>query len=349
MTLPCGRILLVSPKGYDVDIKRAFESLGFEVDLVNDKPNEGFVCKASVRLGIRAYRGVVRSYYRELLERRSGGTYQYVIVIRGEFFYEECLAEYRRAFPHAEFVLYLWDSIANYPAIENRLKCFDRVLTFDRDDALRHSELQFRPLFFSQAFEARRAGRSTTKDYTLSFFGTAHSDRPTIVEKVADQCAANGETFYAYWFTPFAAIYYYNRLTNASFKGIERKSVHTSLQPKENVADVLLHSFGTIDIEHPKQTGLTMRTIESIGLGIKLLTTNKDIVHYDFFDSENVMVVDRDNPIVDFDFLKSPYFEPSDGIYEKYSICGWAREVLGMPSETTAKHRPSCESRGEGL
>ncbi|EEX2831637.1 glycosyltransferase, partial [Escherichia coli] len=45
-----------------------------------------------------------------------------------------------------------------------------------------------------------------------------------------------------------------------------------------------------IDIHHPSQHGLTMRTIEAVGLNKKIITTNADIKKYDFYDPKDVYV-----------------------------------------------------------
>ena len=43
-----------------------------------------------------------------------------------------------------------------------------------------------------------------------------------------------------------------------------------------------------LDISHPGQSGLTMRTFETIGAGKKLITTNADIKNYPFYNPENI-------------------------------------------------------------
>ena len=84
-----------------------------------------------------------------------------------------------------------------------------------------------------------------------------------------------------------------------------------------------------IDIESPTQNGLTMRTIEMIGLKKKLITTNKDIVNYDFYNPNNILVCDRDNFKIDKSFIETPYEELAKEIYEKYSLKGWLLQIFG--------------------
>jgi len=78
-----------------------------------------------------------------------------------------------------------------------------------------------------------------------------------------------------------------------------------------------------IDIQHPNQTGLTMRTIEAIGSYTKILTTNHDIINYDFYNPNNVLIIDRNNPQFDNDFFSKPIVPYEKDLYYKYSIEGW--------------------------
>ena len=47
-------------------------------------------------------------------------------------------------------------------------------------------------------------------------------------------------------------------------------------------------SRSIIEIEDIDQNGLTLRSLESIFFGKKLITDNRDIVNYDFYKKENI-------------------------------------------------------------
>ena len=85
-----------------------------------------------------------------------------------------------------------------------------------------------------------------------------------------------------------------------------------------------------LDIEHPNQQGLTMRTLESIGAGKKLITTSKSIQHYVFYNTNNIAIINRDacDHQIDSRFCDCTYQEPDESVYEKYTLRGWLKEVL---------------------
>jgi len=97
---------------------------------------------------------------------------------------------------------------------------------------------------------------------------------------------------------------------------------------KKEIADYFLNATAIIDIQHPKQHGLTMRTIEILPLQRKLITTNSEIKRYDFYHNENIMVIDRDDPILDEQFLLTPFKEIDPKIVHQYSVNGWVTKLL---------------------
>ena len=114
--------------------------------------------------------------------------------------------------------------------------------------------------------------------------------------------------------------YFKTNISEFKFEQIDSNSVNLINQESKAI----------VDIQHPNQFGLTMRTIETIGSGKKLITTNKDIVNYDFYNPNNICVIDRENPVVPLDFLKSDYQQLSEQIIKKYTLKQWVYDVLGM-------------------
>ena len=83
-----------------------------------------------------------------------------------------------------------------------------------------------------------------------------------------------------------------------------------------------------IDMELSNQSGLTMRTIETHGMRKKLITTNPNIKEYDFYNENNILVVDRNNPVVNSDFVSNEYEILPDELYNKYSLSNWIKVIF---------------------
>jgi hypothetical protein len=67
-----------------------------------------------------------------------------------------------------------------------------------------------------------------------------------------------------------------------------------------------------------------------MGLKRKLITTNTDIINYDFYHKENIFIMDRKEMDIDLGFIEGNYHEINKEIYEKYSISGWTKNILGI-------------------
>lgn len=83
-----------------------------------------------------------------------------------------------------------------------------------------------------------------------------------------------------------------------------------------------------IDIQHPKQVGLTMRTIEMLGLRKKLITTNQDIKNYDFYNEDNICIIDRKDILIKKNFFETNYNSNSDAYRKNYSLESFVDEIL---------------------
>jgi hypothetical protein len=110
---------------------------------------------------------------------------------------------------------------------------------------------------------------------------------------------------------------------------------------RQESSRVFWQSHAILDVEHPRQTGLTMRTLETLGARKKLITTNAGVRDYLLYDPANICIVDRNDPKIPVDFLKTPVKPLGDDLYHRYSIAGWIDEILG-DDDTAQSHLRSA-------
>ena len=60
-----------------------------------------------------------------------------------------------------------------------------------------------------------------------------------------------------------------------------------------------------------------------------MITTNKDIVNYDFYNRNNICVIDRKNITIPISFFDNEYENNDKEILYKYSVKGWIDDVFG--------------------
>ena len=310
--------------GYEKVIASELRRRGAEVDFLPDRPFKSAVMKGVTRIRRELILAYADQYYLREVQAFRPKNYDLVLIVQGEGVSPKLLSTLRNSFPHAAFVLYMWDSFRNKKSLIKNIIYFDRCLTFDRDDAKQYG-IEFRPLFFSDEF-ARTTERDS--DIGLSFVGTAHSDRYSIVSRIAENLP-DSVNFFRYLYLQAPWLFWFNKLSNRAFRDAAIDEFNFAPLAKSEVQRIFFGSRAVLDIEHPAQMGLTMRTFETLGARKKLITTNKTIREYDFFNPQNIKVIDRDQvKLLTGAFLHEPYVELSADIYAKYSLQGWMDEIL---------------------
>lgn len=317
--------------GYEKRIEDALSDIGMDVCMYDERPSSGFIGKACVRLNIAPYRPVVRRYYQSILNRHKGDRFDYVLVINGEAISEDILDMLRLAYPRAEFILYLWDSVRNIPDCEKRMGRYDRVLTFDPADAKTYG-IPFLSVPYGK--EHTRTYANDHYDFDAAFIGTAHSIRPRVVTQIRRQCEALGRTCFTYFYSPHILVYFFYKLTNPDYRYISLRDIHFKPLPISAVCDIYSRSKCVLDIEHTGQRGSTPRTVEMLPMKRKIITTNALIREYDFFNGQNFCIIDRADPRIDPDFFDKPFIPVPDSVLHRYSPAHFARSLFQFPEES---------------
>jgi hypothetical protein len=323
------RVLLVAPRffGYEREIKGEIERRGAIVDWLPDRPFDTPLMSALTRHKPNWVLPSADRLYERMLLQMGATHYDTILVINGQTLSYRMLGDLRTSFPAARLVLYMWDSVDNRQGVLDNLPLFDTAFSFDPSCAQTYG-MRERPLFFAKGFE--QAPREDF-DYHLSFVGTAHTDRYAVVSKLRDSLTPE---LRGYWYLYLQApwVYHAYRMSNPNIRQARRDEFHFAPLNKPALQSVFARSLAVVDIEHPRQRGLTMRTFETMGSHKKLITTNAHVRNYDFFKDENICVVDRAAPRIPGDFLASPFVPISPQLYFRYSIEGWLDEVLNLES-----------------
>ena len=320
------RALLVAPRffGYENEIRNQMVADGWDVDMLPDRPFDASLLKAVARVSPRLTMPAANAFYAREMQRIAAPRYDLILVIQGECIFEPTLRMLRAAYPAARRVFYTWDSVSNKPRSRKQMPLYDECLSFDQADAKRWN-MRFRPLFFTPGFE-RAAPPDPTWD--VSFIGTIHSDRYRIIKAIAAQL---DDPARAYWYLYLQAPWMYGlrKAFTHTIDGAQRAEFRFAPLARAQVQRVFGGSRALLDIEHPAQNGLTMRTVEALGSQTKLVTTNAGVQAYDFFDPANIAVIDRDAPRIPPGFLTTPFKPVPEAVLARYRLATWVREVCG--------------------
>ena len=331
MKLNGKKILFIAPAffGYEEKIAEKMIELGAAVDFFDERSIKSSFERALLKINPQIFHKKTMAYYNQIIDKISNIEYDFVFVIKCEMMPVEIIIQLKNKFSQASFCLYLYDSLDNIKGITTKLDYFDRVLSFDMEDTSRHPKMIFRPLFFIDDY---RKTFNTQKqyDFDVSFVGTIHSDRYKMIKAIKCIADKNQYKYFFYCYLQSRFMYYFYKLTKREFRGAKIEDFEFVKIGSSKIAEVIDKTKVVLDIQHPKQTGLTMRTIEMIGMHKKLITTNQSIKKYDFYNPDNIAVIDRNDLTIPEGFLDKPYSEIEDAIYNKYSLESWIIDVLGV-------------------
>jgi hypothetical protein len=266
----------------------------------------------------------VNNHYESIIERTQHISIDILFLVNPEAITSGEVIALKKIHPSLKVYIYMWDSVMNKRRALTLLPVSDRFITFDPEDKKIDARISFLPLFYTRAFEGIVSRKAMT--YDVCFVGSLHSDRYRIVKSAC----FDGLSAFHFFFSPSRALFFVQRLVFAAFRRVDLQDVSFQSLSFDQISGAMKKSLAVIDIEHPNQVGLTMRTIESLGARKKLITTNANIKEYDFYDSDNICIVNREMVSVEGEFFAKPYKSLRPEIYNKYSLRNWLIEVFGQ-------------------
>lgn len=256
------------------------------------KDHRFFMCWA------RYFPTIVRDKYRLCLTNYIKLTqdrhFDYVLVLKGTYFQDNHIELLKRLHPESKFVLYLWDSLKNMENADVLRRHFKTIFSFDTVDCRRY-DFKLRPLFYLDS------NKTQCRKFDISFIGNAHSDRLERLQELKSFCKANSISYK--FVIPVGgsvylkAKYCKNHLLHNDIDIIRKDSISYP-----EYLEITKCSKIVVDIPSPHQSGLSIRTIESLAYGVRVITTNKHITEYDNIPSDMYYVWDYkyDKKLLDF-------------------------------------------------
>jgi len=313
---------------YDKAILDELEVRGAMVDLVYDVPFTSPLLKAL----LRKMRFLLAPLASRLIEHEITSfqtkSYDYVFVILGEGLTNRFYYRLKLLHPKAKMILYVWDGIKNNRQyLKRQFKYFDLVSSFDPVDSEKYS-LNFKPLFYVPPDNLLDQSNFNVNRHLVSFIGTSHSSRSKVLAKIRAQFSTKGNVIFIFEYLQAKWLYYLYNIWDQRYSSTPIDLISFKSMDYNSVLEVMMASKAILDLPHPNQSGLTIRSIEALGLKKKLITTNVNIVKYDFYNPSNVLLIKPDNPNVSEEFLYSDYFNLDQYIYDKYTVSEWLKSLF---------------------
>ena len=210
-------------------------------------------------------------------------------------------------------ILYFWNPVSKSLRILPSLfihmaKLLLEIYSFDKKDCQKYN-LSFYPIIYSKDVNLYHG---IEHKYDVVFLGSA-KDREHEIHSI---------------YTSYLSDYNSRIIIvgeNNNFKGFEYSNKRWSYG---EYLDLICSSKAILDVVQFGQSGNTLRVVESIFLRKKLITTNKELINYDFYKKENIFIIGFESNL-DFDtFMSTPYSEVSENIIQQYDFEYWVTQII---------------------
>lgn len=250
-----------------------------------------------------------RKYLFHAIDKFSG--YEYLIVNRPDILSKEVLD--KAINKSKKSILLLWDSLKKIPINQEIISKFNIIYSFDRADC---EEYGFKKIENFHFFETSLA--DDISYYDVVYLGTL-DDRIYALKKVLNYLNSLGKKSNAQLYVP----------SNKSFKKHSNITVLKKTVPFKESIKFALSGKIILDIGHQNQTGLSFRFFEAMAFRKKIITTNKYVIHYDFYNEKNIFIIEDVNNInIPNSFWDSDYHELPPHIIERYHIKNWVEKII---------------------
>lgn len=326
------RILLIAPIFFDYykEMIKELNMMGYKVDFICDAPSNSNISKAFGRINKNFIKYSTKKYYKnKVFPNIYGKKYDTVLIIGGMTFAftPEMIAKIKEMNPQARFIMYQWDSEKNLPYSTGIHPYVDQLYSFDLNDCDVMPKYKFLPLFYTRIFEEIGSAKVDEYKYDCSYIGTAHPQKYMDINSIAHSLSNIMPRQYIYHYMPSKLKYIYHKLFAYEFRKAKFSEFKSDKVSSNELIQIYKNSRCILDAPQAGQTGLTMRTIECLGAKRKMITTNKDIKKYDFYNESNILVFDES---IDYNdkFFTTPFVDVDEEVYNKYSLREWLCYML---------------------
>lgn len=335
------RVLFLAPKTANLysDILQEIRNQGYDVTYVEDRPFDFlkiFGEPANVnlskynhiksKLAKRIYNNWLwRNYFKT---QKTEPYYDILFVIDGFRVCDYLIKKLQSYNPNIQKVLYLWDSVQTAVKLDGIFKFFNIIYTFDIEDAEKYS-INLLPIYWIP---------STAVGEHFDAFGYARFGwdfrRYDVYKAIADMASVYNLKTYIKLLAPPQPKNIFMKLVKKYIRKdysleVDKSILSNELIDPNKYREMINSSNVIIDALNNIQTGQTTRFGWAIGAGKRIITNNKAVSKYPFYDEDEIYIYSPGDTIPKKFFVDD--FEQKEWVkneVEKFRIDNWVKTML---------------------
>jgi hypothetical protein len=227
--------------------------------------------------------------------------------------------------PYTErLITYLYDNLSRYP-VEDKLSLFDKVYSFEDKDVLNHGFEKITNYNYLSSTPQPSLRTELDIFYITSFDKRRIKILKKIVAKLTQLHIKSKIVIVGKQVWKEKLNHYISN--NSSFNEVLLLKKPIGI---DEVLNEYANSNVTLDLIRDGQEGLSFRVFEAMALEKKIITDNPSIVHYDFYDPQNILYLDKNLSNLDASFFQSSYKSLPREVFKKYTLDNWVETLFSL-------------------
>ena len=218
------------------------------------------------------------------------------------------------------FITFLYDNLDRFP-VQDKLHFFDKIYSFDDKDIEKHEFERLTNYNYLPFLSQEKQNPSEDALYITSYDKKRIKQLEILSRKFEelrlkfDLYVIGKKSWKNQLMKPFSK----NKIV------FTRKRIN-----HENLPEFYKRTKVILDLMRENQYGLSFRVFEAMALEKKIITDNEKIKNYDFYNPNNILVLDKDFSNITKDFFETPYQPLPEEIYKKYTLEKWVERVFNL-------------------
>lgn len=199
-------------------------------------------------------------------------------------------------------IVFLYLNIVKMSIDPESLKQNAEVYTWDKQDAQKYGLKMYKGTYW-----AKKVPKLQKKKYDVLFIGR---DKGRFEELRELEHRLND----------MGLVTYFHIVADRPYQKEKDGYRYKNIISYQQLLELTLQSRAVLDMVQAGQVGYTLRTMESIFYGIKLVTNNKSIQGYDFYEKENIFILGEEDIGLMKAFLDKPLKPVDRKILQSYTF-----------------------------
>lgn len=222
-------------------------------------------------------------------------------------------------------ITYLYDSLDRVPVEKEKLALFDKIFSFDIADISKYGYEKITNYIYLPYTSCSSQHPETDLFYITSY----DNKRIALIKRLTKRLLELRLKFRIMVIGKKGWKHQLKNLFVAVPENLHivfsiKKISHTKLPEYYRRSRVLL------DLTREQQYGLSFRVFEAMALEKKIITDNELIKSYDFYNPNNILVLNETCSNLERSFFEMPYEKIPDDIYRKYTLDHWVNTVFKL-------------------